>query len=131
MRNTNDTAAYHSIFWFASDNVGHILVADSSEGSVPSFVKEDETRTEKLSRILTNKNAIEHLHHNSMPIDQLASKGYFCFRCDDFDGTLYHLVAKPDCPMHIRDLDAEAQRLLNMQKVPFVIENTDHFTIDK
>lgn len=131
MRITNYTAAYHSIFWFAVDNAGHILVADSSEGSVPSFVEEDETRTEKLSRILANKNAIEHLHHNSMPIDQLASKGYFYFRGDDFDGTLYHLVAKPDSPMNIRDLDAEAQRLLNMQKVPFIIENTDHFTIDK
>ena len=87
MRITNCTTAYHSIFWFAVDNAGHILVADSAEGSVPSFVKENETRTEKLSRILTNINAIEHLHHNSMPIDQLAPKGYFCFRCDDFDGT--------------------------------------------
>ena len=129
MKITDYTAAYCSIIWFAIDDSGRILVADSDEGEIPSFAKEDEARTQQISNIFLNSSAIRQKPQPAINFEELAAKGFYCFRCDNYDGTTYHLCARPTHKLNFSELNGETQKLLQTQKVDFDIDNVNSFQI--
>lgn len=122
--------AYHSVLWFACDAADHIILANSMEGSVPSFVAEEKERTEKIASMLCNLKAVD--RNRGAPIDyqELADKGYYCFLNDDYDGECYSLYAEPTKPIYLYEFDDEVRQYLQKQKLPINVENTKSFTID-
>ena len=124
------TAAYHSIVWAACDNDGHIIVADSNEGNIPSFVSESAEDAELLAQRLCGIHAVDRNRKPPIDYDLLADKGFYCFINDDpYDGAVYRLRTKPRNPICIDDLDDEIQRILSKQKLNVTAEKADCFTV--
>ncbi len=130
MEITKDTAAYHDIIWFACDVAGRIIMANSREGNIPTFVAMDENRTEQLVRTLCGLHAIDRQRSSPINYDLMAEKGYYCFVNDDpYDGELYRLYAKPKKPCTMDSLDDQTRQLLALQKLDIDSESCEFFLI--
>ncbi len=128
MQITKETAAYHSIIWFAVDSVGHIVMADSREGNIPSFASNNETITEALAQKLFCVKAVD--RNRNIAKENVAEKGFYFFAVDDpYESSSYRLIAKPQKPLLIGDLDDETKQILLGQKIDINAEETDTFTI--
>ena len=127
MRINDNTIAYHSILWVAQDVAGHIIIALSNEGEIPAFVKENEEHTEQVARVFSDLCAVD--RNRQLDLDLLTGKGYFCYVNDDpYEGKRYHLIAKPENPVNICDLDEKMQILLQNQMLNFNAQSDDYFT---
>ena len=126
---TNATIAYHSVLWFAHDDAGNIIVADSCEGDIPGFVKSNLQNTEFLSQALCGINAIAHTRVPPIDYQKLADMGFYCFQGDDYDGAVYHLRATPATPVCLDDLDPAVKQILNTQKIPINVNTCQQFRI--
>ncbi len=132
MRIDNNTIAYHNIIWFACDIAGHIVIANSNEGSIPEFVACDHDRAELLANKLCGLNAID--RERKPPIDYilLANRGFYCFaNHDPFDGCRYTLCAKPQNPISIDALESDVRELLDSQRLPIDLSMCDYFCINE
>lgn len=126
---TKETLAYHRVLWFAHDNQGNIIMADSCEGDVPSFVKNSLENTEYLAQALCGMRAVTHTGEASIDYCQWADWGFYCFRSDDYDGSVYHLCATPTAPIRLDDLDPAVKQMLSTQKIPVNIDKCQQFGI--
>lgn len=126
----NTTASYHSVIWATCENDGHIIIANSNEGELHEFVRNNSADAEFLSRRLCGISAVDRNRKFSVNHKCLADKGFYCFINDDpYDGTIYRLCAKPQNPVHIDNPDDETQRILGNQKISVNTEKTDYFKI--
>ncbi len=129
MRISDNTAAYHNIIWFARDNNGNIIFAESHEGSCPEFVLEDASKTERLALLICAAKAVDRNREPAIDIDNLAARGFYCYKNDDHDGFTYRLQKTPTNPMNFDDLPETVRRLLKNQKLPFDAAETEEFMI--
>ncbi len=130
MRIDNNTAAYHSIIWFARDLAGRIIVANSMEGAIPDFAAEDKERTEGLAQRLCGIKAIDRNRTPALDYKALASMGFYCFaNSDPYEGNKYDLQATPEKPRLASSLDEELQRLLAPNALPIDAETCNSFRV--
>ena len=115
--------------WFAYDNIENIIVANSCEGDVPSFVKNSLENAEFLSQSLCGMSAIAHTRVPPIDYRKLANAGFYCFQGDDYDGSLYHACATPAIPIRIADLDPAVQQVLRSQKILINVNECQEFRI--
>ncbi len=116
--------------WFAVDNAGHIIAADSNEGRAPSFVCKDAEATEFLAQMLLGIQAVDRNRKPSHSKENIATKGFYFFTIDDpYEDSLYHLIAKPQKPLHIDELDDEVRQILLNQSIDINAAETDKFKI--
>lgn len=128
MRITQDTAAYHSIIWFAVDDNGHIIVANSNEGAIPAFVREDEEKTELLAQKLLGIKAIDRSRNPELSEKSITDKGFYYFAVSDpYEDSVYRLIAKPDEPVKSNELDDGIRQLLLNQKIGINAETAVSF----
>lgn len=130
MRIDETTVAYHSIIWFACDVCGRIIIANSNEGSVPTFVSENLERAQMLANRLCGLNAIDRQRNPQIDYELLAKKGFYCaVNNDPFDGNLYQICAKPQLAITLNDLEEDIRKLLSEQTIMVDLSDCDHFYI--
>ncbi len=130
MRITQDSAAYHSIIWFAVDDNGHIIVANSNEGAIPDFVSEDEEKTEFLAQKLLGIKAVDRNRNPQLSEKNIAEKGFYYFAVSDpYEDSVYRLIAKPGKPVNSDEFDDGIRQILLNQKIGINAETSVSFKI--
>lgn len=130
MRITQDTAAYHSIIWFAIDNNGHIIVANSNEGAIPDFVSEDEEKAEFLAQELLGIKAVDRNRNPQISEKSVVEKGFYYFAVSDpYEDSVYRLIAMPDKPVNADEFDDVIRQILLGQKIGINADIADSFKI--
>ena len=108
----NIEISYSDILWFAVDQNGYVILANSMEGDVPIFVKEDVQKAEYLTQTLLGEPAVKHAR--KYQIDK--SFIYFA-NTDPFNDKIYSCILVPEEPVHIDSLDIEIKRVLSEQVI--------------
>lgn len=116
--------AYNDILWFGVDKSGYIIAANSLEGEIPDFVKEDRDKAETLSQKLLGEPLLKHARNFCMRMNFI----YFA-NTDPYDETVYSCVSVPDKPIHIQSLSDEIKSLLNGQLVEADGRNEKEFSV--
>lgn len=111
VKSINDSEiAYSDILWFAVDRNGYVILANSLEGDIPQYVKENAGKAEFLAQELLGEPAIKHARNFCLTTDFI----YYA-NTDSYDGKKYTRIFVPKNPVHINNLSHEIRELLSIQ----------------